>query len=106
MREATRTELHETLCSILGSREVYFQGPANHKISYPCIIYEMEAMTADHAGNTPYRIHDHYRIIVVDPDIESPIPRKIAEMQGTRAARPYVSDNLYHWPFEYWPVMT
>lgn len=106
MKEATRLELHETLCSLLGSRYVYFQGPGKAEMHYPCIVYEPNAMTTDHASNSPFVIHDHYRIIVIDPDPESAIPRKIAGLKGARAARPYVSDNLHHWPFDLWPVKT
>lgn len=104
MKIMSRLELHEVLCALLGSRHVYFQGPGNLKMVYPCIVYESQAESATHAGNRPYKIHDHYRVIVIDQDPESPIPRKIAGMQGARAARPYVSDNLNHWPFDLWPV--
>jgi len=106
MKGMTRLELHEILCALLGSRNVYFQGPGKAEMHYPCIVYEPLAMTTMHAGNTPFAIQDHYRIVVIDPDPESPFPRKIAEMKGTRAARPYTSDNLHHWPFELWPVVT
>ena len=34
-----RLQLHEELCSVLGSRNVYFQPPETIKLTYPCIIY-------------------------------------------------------------------
>ena len=106
MKELTRTELHEKLCGLLGSRNVYFQPPATIRMKYPCIVYESQDFTTWHANNFPYAIHDRYRITVIDQNPESAIPKKIAGMQGARAARPFVSDNLYHWPFDLWPVTT
>ena len=106
MKESSRLELHENLCSLLGTRNVYFQPPATVRMKYPCIVYELQSMTTWHAANKPYAIHDGYRVIVIDQDPDSILPKKIAEMQGARAARPYVSDNLYHWPFDVWPVVS
>ena len=100
MHGVTRTELHEILCEALGTRNVYFQPPASVKMKYPCIVYESQAMTTRHANNFPYSILDRYRVIVIDKDPDSKIPKKIAGLQGARAAQPYDSDNLHHWPFE------
>lgn len=100
MKGVTRLELHEILCSILGSRNVYFQPPANVRMKYPCIVYNSQAYVTRHAGNNPYNILDRYRIIVIDSDPDSIIPKKVAKLQGARAAQPYVNDNLHHWPFD------
>ena len=100
MMGVTRLELHEILCSLLGSREVYFQGPGNKQMKYPCIVYSPQAMNTWHADNYPYALHDRYRVIAIDTDPDSILPKKIAGLQGARAAQPYVSDNLHHWPFE------
>lgn len=96
----TRLELHEILCTMLGSRNVYFQPPASVKMKYPCIVYEARAMDTRHADNYPYNLTDRYRVIAIDKDPDSILPRKIAMLQGARAAQPYVNDNLHHWPFE------
>lgn len=106
MRAMTQPELNELFVSLLGSHNVYFEPPTNVVMKYPCILYESQAMTTMHAGNVPFAIQDHYRVIVIDQNPDSPYPRKIAGMQGARAARPYVSDNLHHFPFDLWPVVT
>ena len=85
---------------------MYFQQPENVRMKYPCIRYSSQAMTTEHANNRPFAIHDHYRVIVIDGDPLSPYPKMISEMQGARAAQPYVSDNLYHWPFDLWPIVS
>ena len=106
MKGVTRLELHETLCSLLGTRNVYFQPPATVRMKYPCIVYESQAYDTRHADNSPYAIFDRYRVTVIDQDPDSILPEKIAHMQGARAAQPFVSDNLHHWPFELWNVKT
>lgn len=104
MKRATRLELHEILCALLGTRNVYFQPPATVRMKYPCIVYSSQSGTTWHADNYPYDFFDRYRIIVIDSDPDSIIPKKIAKLQGVRAAQPYTSDNLHHWPFEISPV--
>ena len=99
MKRPTRLELHEILCEILGSRNVYFQPPASVRMKYPCIVYESNAMNSRHANNNPYLLFDRYRVIVIDQDPDSILPKKVAQIQGARAAQPYVNDNLHHWPF-------
>lgn len=106
MKGVTRLEFHEMLCSLLGSRNVYFQPPATIRMKYPCIVYEAQAMASRHASNVPYAFSDRYRVIVIDKDPDSILPKKIAKLQGARAAQPYTSDNLHHWPFEVWNVHT
>ena len=69
-------------------------------MKYPCIVYHSQAMMTEHADNYPYAIHDRYRVIVIDHDPDSILPKKVARLQGVRAAQPYVSDNLHHWPFD------
>lgn len=106
MKGVTRLELHEVLCSLLGSRNVYFQPPASLRMKYPCIVYEPQAMTTEHADNQPYTFFDRYRVIYIDQDPDSILPKKIARLKGARAAQPYTADNLHHWPFEIWNVST
>ena len=102
MKKITRLELHDILCEAIGSRNVYYQPPSNFRMKYPCIVYSPQAATLWHADNNPYTIHDRYRVVVIDQDPDSILPKKIAELPGARAAQPYTSDNLHHWPFELW----
>lgn len=102
MKGVTRLELSAILRSLLGTKNVYFQPPANARMEYPCIVYSAQAMTSWHADNEPYTLHDRYRIIYIDKDPDSIVPRKIGRLPGARAAQPYTSDNLHHWPFEIW----
>lgn len=95
----TRLELHETLVSILGSRNVYFQPPESVKIKYPCIIYRFVDPKVVPANNGLYMRHDGYTIMLVDEDPESIIFDKILALPYVRFETTYTRDNLNHWNF-------
>lgn len=93
---ATRLELHEKLCEILGSRNVYYQPPASVRMHYPAIVYERENIQITHADNFPY-LHDYaYKITVIDEDPDSELIEKIALLDNCRFSRHFTSDNLNH----------
>ena len=48
---ASRLELHEEFCNILGSRSVYFQPPASIKLNYPCIVYSISSVNKQDAND-------------------------------------------------------
>lgn len=91
-----RIDLHALLIEAVGSRNVYFQPPEGFKMSYPCIVYEREKITSDHANNKPYLHHKRYSVTVIDKDPESLIPDKIAAFPTCQHDRHFVSDNLHH----------
>lgn len=91
-----RLKLHETLCDILGSRNVYFQIPESIKMKYPAIRYSRTNIKNDHADNNVYKQSNAYQIIVIDEDPDSEIPEKISLLPMCRFDRHYVSDNLNH----------
>lgn len=95
---ASRLKLHEELCEILGTKNVYFQPPASVKMIYPCIRYSLSSVDSIYANDKNYKNTKRYEIIVIDRDPDSDIYEKILnhfEMCGFD--RPYVSDNLNHW---------
>ena len=94
-----RLELHELLCSLLGSRHVYFQPPSNIKMTYPAIVYELDGMNETYADNAKYLYKKLYTITVIDKNPDSLIPDKIVGMRLSKFDRQYVSDNLYHTVF-------
>lgn len=92
----TRLDLHEILCSILGSRNVYFQPPETIKMKYPAIVYSRNDIENEHANNGVYMQSMAYRIIVIDPDPDSEIVKKISMLSKCTYDRHYKSDNLNH----------
>lgn len=94
---ASRLELHEELCDILGSRNVYFQPPESIKMKYPCIKYSLSRMLHKHANNKIYKNDIGYEVIVIDLDPDSTIHVKLLEhFQMCRFERSYTADDLNH----------
>lgn len=91
-----RLELHEILCEVLGSRQVYYQPPASVKMKYPAIVYsryDIENMPAD---NITYKQSHFYQITVVDSDPDSEIVHKVSKLPMCVFDRHYTADNLNH----------
>lgn len=96
----TRLELHEELCALLGSRNVYFQPPESVKIKYPAIVYSLEAPESQHADNRTYLRFKRYKVLVIAKDPEFSLGDTLQDhFPQCRAERPYPSNNLNHWPF-------
>ena len=94
---ASRLELHEELCDILGSRNAYFQPPASIKLNYPCIVYSISSVNKQNANDKMYKSMNEYKVVVIDSDPDSEIPNKIiSHFPMCRFDRAYTSDNLNH----------
>lgn len=94
-----RLSLHELLCNILGSRNVYFQPNSNVLMQYPAIRYRRSDISNEHANNDVYLSRNQYEIIVIYTDPDSDLPDKVNQIPSARAIRSYVEDGLYHWIF-------
>ena len=95
----SRLELHEVLCEALGSRNVYFQPPANIQMKYPAIVYSRNRINNSYANNSVYRQDYSYEITVIDKDPDSEIPQRGSLLPRCRFDRHYVADNLNHATF-------
>lgn len=101
MSNENRLELHEKLCTILGSRNVYFQPPESIKLQYPCIIYSRSRYEKQNADNTAYTVLARYTVTVVYKDPDSDLPIKLlTEFQRITFDRNYKVDNLNHDVFD------
>lgn len=91
-----RVELHELLCNILGSRNVYYQPPESIKMKYPAIVYSRDGIPNDYADNIPYRQSHIYQVIVIDADPDSKIVGRISQLPMCSFNRHFESENLNH----------
>lgn len=91
-----RVDLHEILCTILGSRNVYFQPPTGFKMTYDCIVYKREKIDSRFADNTPYQHAKRYSVTAIYRDPESALPDEIAKLPMCVHDRYFTSDNLHH----------
>lgn len=94
-----RLELHEILCEILGSRNVYFQPPSSVTMKYPAIRYSTRTIENRFADNGVYTQSRSYEVMVIDRDPDSAIAEKVSLFPTSRFDRSYTSDNLNHFVF-------
>lgn len=93
---ASRLELHELLCEVLGSRHVYFQPPSSIKMVYPAIVYSRNDINNKFADNSVYKQSWHYTITVIDEDPDSEIVERVSKLPKCSFDRNFTSDNLNH----------
>lgn len=94
---ASRHELQEELCLILGSRNVYFNPPESIKMKYPCIKYSLSGIDLKRANDRNYKNTNRYEVIVIDDDPDGIIHEKILmHFPMCRFDRGYIADNLNH----------
>lgn len=109
-REALRrTDLQKVFEDLLGDKRcgcpdwrghVYFQPPDGRLLEYPCIIYELASIDAQHADNKPYAVFNEYQVTLIDSNPDSPLKDELRVLlPGTRFDRFFVSDNLNHWVY-------
>ena len=94
---ARRLQLHEELCRILGTRNVYFQPPASVILKYDCIIYEIDNREDLRADDMHYRHFVRYKITLVTRDPDSELPEQLLNsFSRISHQRHFTVDNLHH----------
>lgn len=97
---ASRLKLHEELCEILGSKNVYFQSPASVKMQYDAIRYELSGKDLNRANDKIYQMINQYSGVVITRDPDTRIPDTLlGRFEMCSFGRPYTADNLNHYPF-------
>lgn len=97
---ARRPDLHEELCEILGTRNVYYQPPASVKMQYDAIRYELSGKDLKRANDMIYRSTNRYDGVFITRDPDSELPdRLLSHFEMISFGSPYTADNLYHFPF-------
>ena len=97
---ANRADLHEELCTILGTRNVYFMPPESVRMSYDAIRYELGGKDIKRANNRMYLFTNRYDGVVITRDPDTTIPDAIlSHFEMCNFGTPYTADNLNHYPF-------
>ena len=92
-----RLELHEKLCTILGSRNVYFSPPTNTEIHYPCFVYSFKELDAKFADNKHYVASGVYTITHIYREHRSRLFDKMLESFDFISLKDnFKNDGLYH----------
>ena len=97
---ASRLNLHEEFCDILGSRNVYFDPPASVLMHYDAIRYKLSGKNLNRANDGVYLMTNEYEGVVISDDPDCKVPDDVLlHFKMCAFGRPYVADNLYHFPF-------
>lgn len=96
---ASRLKLHEELCELLGSRNVYFQPPSSVKMKYPAIVYSLDELETTYANDSIYSTNVRYALTYIDTDPESVKVKELLKLPYCRFNRFYISDNLNHYTY-------
>lgn len=95
----SRLTLHKILKKILGTDNVYFQPPESIKLSYPCIIYNLDGTDNLIADNSNYIKNKKYEITLIHKDPDNDIWEKIENLEYCKFNNSFTNDNLYHYVF-------
>ena len=93
---ASRLELQIKLEELLGSENVYYQPPNGTRMQYPAIRYSKSKIEGTHADNRMYSAHTRYEIIVIDPNPDNPVIKKLLDLLWCTYDRWYAADGLNH----------
>jgi hypothetical protein len=97
---ARRLQLHQVLKSIDGVQDAYFQPPPEHKLQYPCIVYERDGSDVMRADNLAYISHKRYQVTVIDRNPDSIIPDLVEQLPNCRYDRYQRVSGLHHHMFQ------
>jgi hypothetical protein len=92
----SRLELQALLAGLQNGVNVYFQPPPDVVMTYPAIVYNRDLMATQFADNLPYSSTFRYQVTVIDPDPDSSITTKVAQLPMNRFVRHYTTANLNH----------
>jgi hypothetical protein len=95
-----RLELHEFLCSILETRNVYFQPPESIRMTYPAIVYRLDDIENVYANDGIYLSTRRYSVTIIDEDPDSLVVDKISKLREFKFNRSYYANNMNHYVFE------
>lgn len=94
----SKPDLQTLLETLLGSRNVYFQPPNNVIMQYDAIRYSLSSMDSKYANDKRYKKMNCYELIVIARRSDPEVVDKILELPYASLGRPYISENLYHYP--------
>lgn len=100
MARLSRVEIGAALRSLQTGVKTYFQPPTGKSIVYPCFIYSRNAGMNRKANDHLYLRSELYDVLYIttDPDTDMPT-RMLEKFAYCSDGKPYVKDNLYHYPF-------
>ena len=94
-----RADLHHILEATLGSKNVYFEPPESFKLSYPCIVYNLEGHGEKMADNDQYNLMKRYAMTYITKKADDPMVDSLERIKYCSLSRAFVAANLHHYAF-------
>ena len=94
----SKPNLQLLLETLLDSRYVYYQPPTGTTMKYDAIRYSLSKPDSKFADNKRYKNMKCYDLIVISRRPDPEVVEKILELPYSSMGRPYVADNLNHYP--------
>lgn len=91
-----RSELQQNLEAMLGSGNVYFQPPPNVTMTYPCIVYQRDDTSVQHADDHPYRVDQAYQVTHISENPDSDVVDKLQRYPSSEFSRHFATSGLNH----------
>lgn len=96
-----RKSLNDLLVAIVGDAEaVYFQPDSDVEMQYPCIVYERDNSSVQHADNAPYRSALRYQVTYMAYDPDSDVVEKLLALPYCSFNRHFATSGLNHDVFQ------
>lgn len=95
----TRLDFQTFLETLKCDRNVYFQPPANIKMKYPAIVYNLADIRNVHADNFPYFQGTAYQLIYITDDPDDVMIKTLSKLPMCRFDRWYAAENLNHYVY-------
>lgn len=94
-----RLILQSKLESILGSENVYYQPKSTDRISYPCIVYNLDGTSPIWSNNGIHDVRRYYQVTYMDRRPDSPVVDKLIHFPYSRLNNSMRVEGLYHYIF-------
>jgi hypothetical protein len=98
MALAQREATHDYLVAVSGLDEdhIYFQPPEDRLLEYPCIVYERDNSSVQHADNIVYRWKLRYQVTLIDQNPDSDVVDKLLALPLCTFSRHFATSGLNH----------
>lgn len=96
--EQRRLEFDGELRTLLGTKNTYFEPPANVRMQYPCVVYSRSGIYDTRADDLKYLKRQRFSVTVIDTNPDTEWPQMILDhFPYARFDRPFSADRLAHY---------
>ena len=95
----SRLNFQQKLEEVLGSRNVYFQPPANVTMKYPAIVYYLEKISEKTGSNIKYKRDYRYSVTLIHTDPDNKIVDKLLDLPYSSLDKTFSTQGLNHYVF-------